>query len=194
MASSDINSQQSVRHSEGVNEILTVTPPFLLRWGILIFFILLIMIAILSSVISYPDIITSQLKIISNNYLKTPHSPFLGQYNRKEFLGEMHVFQKDIGKLKKGQIVKMKLLIYPFEEYGILKGQITKITDSVNSDGKLLVLVNINTKKSTDLKKPIRIKEGLLANADIITEESTIFQRLFRRVMPIFGRTNKKFR
>ncbi len=54
-------------HGNEVEEIISKKPPFIVRWGTLFFFILLLMIGAISWFIQYPDIITAKAKLSSVN-------------------------------------------------------------------------------------------------------------------------------
>ena len=55
------------RHSDDVQDIITAVPSWLLRWGITLFFGILVLIIGLSAMIRYPDIVKAQLKVDSPN-------------------------------------------------------------------------------------------------------------------------------
>src|SRR5580700_1906102 len=55
------------RHSDDIQDIITKVPSWLLRWGITLFFGILLLIVLLSAVIRYPDIVNAPLKIDSPN-------------------------------------------------------------------------------------------------------------------------------
>ena len=88
-----------------------------------------------------------------------------------------------MGKLKEGQQVLVKLKGYPFEEYGMIRGRITYIADVPYKDSIFMSKVSFRIKNSSDLKKPIQLRQGMLADAEIITQDATIFQRISRSLM-----------
>ena len=55
------------RHTDDMQDIITTVPSWILRWGITLFFALLILIIALSALIRYPDIVKASLKIDSPN-------------------------------------------------------------------------------------------------------------------------------
>lgn len=57
----------SFRHSNEVNEIITRVPSWILRWGLTLFFCVLIGVIGFSAIINYPDIIKTTLKIKTNH-------------------------------------------------------------------------------------------------------------------------------
>jgi HlyD family secretion protein len=97
-------------------------------------------------------------------------------YNQgKETLGEMNVPQYNMGKVRIGQQVLIKLRSYPFEEYGMLKGRIKSIADVPFKDSLYSAFVEID--KIDKKGNEITLKQGMLADAEIITKNATLFQR-----------------
>jgi HlyD family secretion protein len=47
--------------------------------------------------------------------------------------------------------------------------------------------VDFKIKKSSDLKLPIRLKQGMTATAEIVTRNATVLQRLGRSFLKIAG-------
>lgn len=64
MSSSNI---PEIHHIEEIQDIITIPPNWLLRWGITLFFFIIIMFIVLSAFIKYPEIVKAQLKIQSPN-------------------------------------------------------------------------------------------------------------------------------
>ena len=58
---------EQTRHSDDMQDIITIVPPWLLRWGISLFFGILVLIVGLTAFIRYPDIVKTQLQIDSSN-------------------------------------------------------------------------------------------------------------------------------
>jgi len=102
------------------------------------------------------------------------------------FYGEMAIAQSNMGKVNVGQQVLVKLRSYPFEEYGMIRGRIKHISDIPYKDSVFISRVSFKTQHTSDLKKRIRLKQGMVADAEIITEDATILQRLTRNMIKIF--------
>jgi len=81
--------------------------------------------------------------------------------------------------------VLVKLRSYPFEEYGMLRGRISYIADVPYHDSIFISRVNFRSNKASDFKKPVHLKQGMLADAEIITEDATILQRLTRNIIKV---------
>jgi multidrug efflux pump subunit AcrA (membrane-fusion protein) len=61
------NNGQQIRHTDDMQDIITTVPSWILRWGITLFFGILVLIIGLSALIRYPDIVNASLKIDSPN-------------------------------------------------------------------------------------------------------------------------------
>jgi hypothetical protein len=83
-----------------------------------------------------------------------------------------------MGKVKEGQEVLIKLKSYPFEQYGMIRGTIKYISDVPYKDSIFMSKVDFKIKGSTDMKRPIHLKQGMMASAEIITQDATILQRI----------------
>ena len=54
-------------HGNEIEEIISIQPPMIVRWGTLLLFFFLLFIGIISWFIKYPDIITAPAKLTSIN-------------------------------------------------------------------------------------------------------------------------------
>jgi HlyD family secretion protein len=103
----------------------------------------------------------------------------------ENFFGEMAIPQSSMGKVKEGQMVLIKLKSYPFEEYGMLKGNIKYIADVPYKDSVFISRVDFKLRKLSDMKRSIHLKQGMTADAEIITQDATILQRITRNVIKL---------
>lgn len=102
-----------------------------------------------------------------------------------QFLGTIQIPQQNIGKVRNGQRVIIKLRSYPFEEFGILEATVRNVGTFINKNGTFSAMVKIS--ESSDAKKKgIQLKDGMLADAEIITQEVSAFERITRSLMKIF--------
>lgn len=126
--------------------------------------------------------------IIQENQVLTPaQEVFYIDPGNEAFFGEMAISQLNMGKVKVGQQVLIKLKSFPFEEYGMITGKINHISDVPIKDSVFIAKVDFKIRKSSDLKLPIRLKQGMTATADIVTEDATVLQRLRRGFSRILG-------
>jgi len=115
-----------------------------------------------------------------NQYLAPNQDVFYIYAENSAYFGEMYLPQSDFGKIKTGQNVLIKVRSYPYEEYGYLHGKIKSISDIPVKDSVFLSRVEIFREPQDSL---IRLKPGILADADIITEDQTILYRIWKNVM-----------
>jgi len=103
------------------------------------------------------------------------------------FFGEMTIPQSNMGKVKEGQQVLVKLRSYPFEEYGMIKGRIKYISEVPYKDSVYISKVDFKIRNTSDMRRPIHLKQGMMADAEIITQDATIMQRIGRSIFKIIG-------
>lgn len=115
-----------------------------------------------------------------NQVLSSYQEVFYINPGDEQFFGEMTIPQYSMGKIKIGQKVLVKLRGYPFEEYGMIRGKISYIADVPYKDSVFISKVDFKIKNSSDLKKPIHLKQGMVADAEVITQDATILQRIIR--------------
>lgn len=99
------------------------------------------------------------------------------------FIGEMVIPQYNMGKVKKGQRVLIKLKSYPYEEFGLIEGRIKHIADVPYKDSVFVSRVSFDNYLHLRLKNGVDLKNGMLADAEIITEDASILKRVSRNVI-----------
>lgn len=99
-----------------------------------------------------------------------------------EFFGEVKIPQYNMGKIREGQRALVKLKSFPFEEYGLIRGTVGYLADVAYRDSIFVAKVEFEQFEGRENSKLIKLKSGMLADAEIITEESTLLQRLTRNI------------
>ncbi|MGN8068186.1 HlyD family secretion protein [Mucilaginibacter sp. SG564] len=120
-----------------------------------------------------------------NQVLSTGQEVFNINPGNEAFFGQMAIPQDNMGKVKEGQEVLVKLKSYPFEEYGMIRGRISYIADVPYKDSVFISKVDFKVRSASDMKKPIHLKQGMIASAEIITQDATILQRISRSVFKV---------
>lgn len=92
------------------------------------------------------------------------------------------VGMSNTGKIKVGQRVIMKLPSYPFEEYGTLNGRVTH-RSMVAMDGNFSLEIQLDNNLTTNTGKIIPPQPELEATGEILTQNKSILQRLFERII-----------
>jgi len=95
-----------------------------------------------------------------------------------DFFGEVYIPQYNMGKVKIGQRALIKMRSFPFEQYGLIRGTVSYISDVAFKDSVFIAKINFDDYEQKDHK--ILLKNGMQADAEIITEESTLLQRFLR--------------
>lgn len=114
-----------------------------------------------------------------NQYLTAGQELFYINPGKEDYYGEMYIPQSTSSKVKLKQKVLIKVRSYPHQEYGYLKGRIDYISDIPLGD---TVFFSKVTLERTDQDSLIKLKPGILADAEIITEDMSIFKRIWLNV------------
>lgn len=104
---------------------------------------------------------------------------------KQEMLAKLFLPVQNSGKLKLGQAVNIKLNNYQFHEYGMLKGFVKNISVMPQKEN-YAIEVSLPDKLTTSYKRKLDYKEEMEGVADIITEELSVFDRVFYQFRKIF--------
>jgi multidrug efflux pump subunit AcrA (membrane-fusion protein) len=99
--------------------------------------------------------------------------------NQEHFLGKLNVLSHNSGKIKKNQKVLIKLENFPYQEYGMLEGKIQTMSTVTDKDGNYYIEITIPNGLITTLDKKIKFDKELTGQADIITDEMRLIERIF---------------
>ncbi len=102
-----------------------------------------------------------------------------------EFVGYIEVDKRGYGKIEVGQDVKMRFDNFPAVEYGQIKGEVHSISAIPNED-KYLVKVKLTDGLTSTYKKKLTYSPEMSGQADIITEDLRILERIFNQFRKIF--------
>ena len=89
----------------------------------------------------------------------------------------MTIPQSFVSKINPGERVLIKLDAYPYEHYGVVKGTVKRLLTIIKYKGEFSIEVQINT-SSVSKNPSIVLRSGMLANAEVITQNISIFQRI----------------
>ena len=102
------------------------------------------------------------------------------------FVGKVKAPALNSGKIKVGQRVNIRLANFPDREYGVLKGEIHNISLVPDKDGNLLIDVSFPNGLKTSYKKQIIFQQEMKGNAEIITEDLRLLERILYQFKNIF--------
>ncbi|SDE74029.1 HlyD family secretion protein [Mucilaginibacter pineti] len=117
-----------------------------------------------------------------NQVIATGQEVFFVNPGDEQFFGKISIPQNSIGKVDEGQSVLIKMKGFPFEEFGFLRGKIKYISNVPYRDSVFIAKVDLSLNNTTDLKKSIHLKQGMTADAEIITQSATILERIGRNI------------
>ena len=123
-----------------------------------------------------------------NQMISASQDVFYIQPEKTNYYAELMVAQKGFGKVQKGEMVILKADGYPNEEYGHLKGVISYIANMPNRKDSFLVKVNLPQGLKTNYDKEIFFRNNLSAQAEIITDNRKLFERLLGQLKKIWQR------
>lgn len=105
-----------------------------------------------------------------------------------EYVGTLTIPQDNSGKIKVGQRVLIKFQSYPFEEYGMVEGNISSLPQLSTQDNKLFfAFVELPNGLKTNHNKLLTYNYGMTASAEIITEDLRLIERIFYTIRKIFN-------
>lgn len=120
-----------------------------------------------------------------NELVAAGQSLFYVQGADANYYAEMMVQQKGFGKIKTGQKVILKTDGYPNEEYGYLNGAVSYISNMPSRRDSFLVKVNLPEGLKTNYNRVIFFRNNLSAQAEIITDNRKLFDRLLGQLKKI---------
>lgn len=98
--------------------------------------------------------------------------------------GVLTLGQHAFGKIKTGQDVLIKLNAYPSQEYGLLRGKITYISNVLSSDS--IYTAKVTLPQKTSYNRSVNLQIGLIAQAEVVTEDQSLLARIFNSTRDIW--------
>jgi len=99
-----------------------------------------------------------------------------------DFFGEVYIPQYNMGKIRTGQRTLVKMKSFPFEQYGLIRGKVNYISDVAFKDSVFIAKIGFERFENKDPAHKIVLKNGMQADAEIITEDSSLLQRFLRNI------------
>jgi HlyD family secretion protein len=99
-----------------------------------------------------------------------------------KFYAEINLPQNNSGKVDTGMQVQLRFDAYPYQEVGFVKGRIDYIS-KIASDSGLYATVRLDNGLTTNLKNNLQYKNGLKAQAIVITKNMRLLQRMYYSIV-----------
>jgi multidrug efflux pump subunit AcrA (membrane-fusion protein) len=103
------------------------------------------------------------------------------------FIAKLKTPAQNLGKVRVGQTVNIKLQNYPDYEFGVLKGTVNTISEISDKKGFYTIDVSLPDKLITSYNKKIVFRQEMRGAAEIITEDLRLIQRLFYQLKNNFN-------
>jgi len=116
-----------------------------------------------------------------NQFINSGQLLFYVQPNNTSYFAEIIIPQYNFGKIKEGQEVLLKFQAYPYEQFGSVTGKIEFIS-STPTDSGFLAKVILPHGLTTSYNKTLHYQYGLLAQAEIVTENMRLLERFYYNV------------
>lgn len=95
-----------------------------------------------------------------------------------KFYAEINLPQNNLGKVDTGMQVQLRFDAYPYQEAGFVKGRLDYVSP-ISSDSGFYATVRLDNGLETNLKNNIQYKNGLRAQAIVITKNMRLLQRMY---------------
>jgi HlyD family secretion protein len=116
-----------------------------------------------------------------NQSLIAKQEVFFVDPENSRYVGELWLPQQNLGKVKMGQDVLVKLSSYPFQEFGVVYGKVEFISQIPDSEGRFLIKIHLPNGLVTNYGKNLVYKFGMVATAEVITEDTRLIEKVFYR-------------
>lgn len=104
---------------------------------------------------------------------------------------EVRVLTSDVGFVKEGQPVRIKVATYDYLRYGFIEGRVSLISafSSLDEQGVpyFLTYVELSRESMAVTGREMPIMPGMTVQADIVTDEQTVLQYLLRPLFVAFS-------
>ena len=94
------------------------------------------------------------------------------------YYAEMKAGQNNLGKIKPGQQVLIRLESYPSTEFGYIRGTVNYIANMPGARDSFLIKVDLPQGLTTTFNKEVLFRNNLLASAEIITSDRRLIEKL----------------
>lgn len=107
--------------------------------------------------------------------------------DKSSLVGRMEVPSVNSGKIVPGQKVLVKLDNFRYQEYGIVQGKVVNMSLTPNENGNYYVGVILPYGLKTSYNKTLTFDKELKGNAEIVTKDLRLIERLFYQLKELLG-------
>lgn len=129
-----------------------------------------------NGIVSYASIVQENKTVAASEEL------FIVNPSNTDFFGEVYIPQYNMGRVRTGQRTLIKMKSYPFEQYGLIRGRVSYISDAAIKDSVFIAKIAFEKFENKDPQHKIVLKNGMQAEVEIVTEESSLLNRFTRNI------------
>ncbi|QNK63086.1 HlyD family efflux transporter periplasmic adaptor subunit [Pedobacter sp. PAMC26386] len=164
--------EQQAKFLQALNSIISDTDSWINKYVIL---------APVSGILNYAGIVQEQQTVSQGQEL------FIVNPGNTNFFGEVQIPQNNMGKIRLGQRTLIKMQSYPYEQYGMIRGKISYISEVAFKDSVFMAKIDFQSFENKDKIHKIVLKNGMLASTEIITQESSLLQRFYLNIVKVLN-------
>lgn len=102
-------------------------------------------------------------------------------------IGKLTISSQNSGKVIVGQKVLVKLDNFPYQQHGMLVGKVKSISISPDELGNYFVYISLPNGTVTSYNNKLPFDQELIGNAEIITEDLSVAERIFYKFRDILN-------
>lgn len=106
-----------------------------------------------------------------------------------KIIGKVSLPMQNSGKVKLGQDVYIKLYGFPYQEFGILKGRVMRIA-LIPDERNYRIEVELPQQLETSFNRRLPFRQEMLGQADIVTEDLRLLQRVYYQLLAAIERSS----
>lgn len=180
-------------HSNEAQEILGKPPVWIVRWGSIIIFAIFLLTFIGCYFIKFPDIVKAPI-VVTMAYDSDYQCEQSDTIKQPIVTGKIQIAQINVAKIKKGQVVHVKLVGYPYVEYGMLSGVINKIdlmpkSEKMHDNISYVADVVFVNRTRTTRGNELPVTQQMDGTAEIITKDYRLLERLLQPLISVLQKT-----
>ncbi len=131
--------------------------------------------------------ITFLAPVQENQYLRMGKSLGFVIPPDTRYYAEINLPQYNFGKIGTGQQVQLRFDAYPYQEFGSVKGELGYITEFATDSG-FLAHIQLTNGLVTNQHKTLHYRDGLKAEAQIITKDMRLIERFYYNTVSSINR------
>jgi HlyD family secretion protein len=117
-----------------------------------------------------------------NQYLKAGQSIGFVNPSDSRYFALINLPQNNFGKVEVGQIVQLRFDAYPYAEYGYVEGKLIFISEFATDSG-FVAHIQLPKGLITNQSKSLYYRDGLRAEASIITKNMRLMERFYNNLI-----------